>query len=215
MLDRRPHVLIPPSLTTPNGSLIAYTSPADVRELRDQAALILVTWREQFDLHKLESNESTATSKDHGGSVDQSASKSNMHTMIMEFESRNVLVRSLQPRLLLVLEGGVPPGRTRKLQITVEGPNGTKRLTDDETADQTHLQAKPSAANGGDGVEASRLASSPAGLSETSTTNSTRKQRTNILEIHRRKLDALAQAIQRDFQKSSFSMPLDPDDRFF
>ncbi|KAF2157209.1 hypothetical protein K461DRAFT_289548 [Myriangium duriaei CBS 260.36] len=190
-------------ITTPNGSLIAYTSPTDIRELRDQAALVLVTWREQFESAKKDARDRELDAENRNDSTE---ADSIMHTMTMEFDNRNVLVRQLQPKLLLVLEGGVPPGRTRKLQITREGLYGVKRSTmNGQNADSQNMAPAPDA----------RPATSPSGLSEISTATSTLRRRTNILDIHRKKLDALTEVIRRDFEKAQFSMPVDPEDRFF
>lgn len=179
-------VLTITSITTPGGSLLAYTTPTDIRELRDQTALVLATWREQSDaiFALAEDTENEAAAK--------------LRTLTIEFDNRNILVRELQPKLLLVLEGGVPPGRTRKLHITAESADGTRHSVD-------HGQ------NG----DATPHIGSPTAQSEASTTFSSRKRRMSILDIHRRKLDALAEVIQQDFGQAHFVMPTNLDDRLY
>lgn len=195
------------SITTPNGSLVAYTAPADVRSLRDQAALVLVTWREQIEYLRTESTSPEADGDAHGTTNDLGSS---LHTMIMEFDSRNVLVRQIQPKLLLVLEGGVPPGRRKSLHITIESLDGTKRPGTATSVDASQVSRTDDTNNA-----ASHAAGSPSARSLASTTASVSQRRNNILDLHRRKLDALTEVIRQDFEKAQFSMPTDPDDRFF
>ncbi|GAM82401.1 hypothetical protein ANO11243_003800 [Dothideomycetidae sp. 11243] len=193
-------------ITTPNGSLVAYTSPTDIRALRDQAALVLITWREQIDALVAESSNNDATIEDASPSESRAWTGPDIHTMTMEFDNRNVLVRQLQPKLLLVLEGGVPPGRSRKLQVTIEGADGVKRSAGEIPNGNPEV---------GDANADPRPSSSPTSHSEASTTISTRRRRTNILDIHRRKLDAMADIIGKEFDQANFSMPVDLEDRFF
>ena len=107
---------------TPSGSLIAYSTPANIRQLRDQMALISMTWHEQL-ARKRSTTRSHSRSQSHhrarqshpagqpsGRKATLSSSNAEdpaLETLTMEFEGRrNVIVRYLQPKVLLVLEGG-------------------------------------------------------------------------------------------------------------
>jgi len=176
---------------TPNGSLIAYTTPANIRELRDQVALVSMSWKETLETRTSEQ----ATSGD---------SQSVLETLTLEFDSRNLLVRYLQPRLLLVLEGGVPPGRKRPLKTTAEG-SGDARYPPDDPADRTTED---------DDVPGDKRSASVNSKASTAI-SSQAGGRLSILQIHRRKLDAMADAIRQDFDRLGFEMPDDPNNKFF
>ncbi|CAD0047174.1 unnamed protein product [Aureobasidium pullulans] len=54
-----------------------------------------------------------------------------LETLTVEFDNRNLIVKYLQPKLLLVLEGGVPPGRKRELKVTAEAPDDARYPSED------------------------------------------------------------------------------------
>ncbi|KAF2224474.1 hypothetical protein BDZ85DRAFT_281061 [Elsinoe ampelina] len=189
-------------MTTPNGSLLAYTSPTDIRELRDQVALISMTWKEQLDLRE--------NDMDDEGHTDPN--EPTMHTMTMEFENRNIVVRLLQANLLLVLEGGVPPRKPRQVQVTTEGPRDQRYPPHADGAVSKSVENGSTRPNGS--VTATEPPGSPSGHSEASTTMSVRKAK-NVLDVHRRKLDAMTTIIRSELRKIHFEMPSDPEGRHF
>ncbi|KAF4549792.1 Hypothetical protein D9617_20g028480 [Elsinoe fawcettii] len=189
-------------MTTPNGSLLAYTSPTDMRELRDQVALISMTWKEQLDLR-----EDDAEEEDRPATDDPL-----IHTMSMELENRNVLVRYLQPNLLLILEGGVPPRKPRQVQVTTEGPHDQRYPPHADGLIGSTATNGSATTNGKDSDD--KASGSPSGFSEASTTMSVRRAK-NVLDVHRRKLDAMTTIIRSELGKIRFDMPADPDGRHF
>ncbi|KAK4976666.1 hypothetical protein LTR42_002709 [Elasticomyces elasticus] len=121
-------------LMTPNGTLLAHTQPIDTRDLRQQVAMIAMSWQEQ------EQVKSEVT----GGANRQPGNSRELQTLVLESNQSNILVRRIQPRLLLVLEG-----------------------------------------------------------SSMSTAKS------GVLELHSKKLDAMATAIATEFEQTGFEMPED------
>ncbi|TKX21064.1 hypothetical protein C1H76_6604 [Elsinoe australis] len=192
-------------ITTPNGSLLAYSTPVDMRELRDQVALISMTWKEQLDLREDDIDEDDHDGADHFEPA--------IHTMTMEFENRNLLVRHIQSNMLLVLEGGVPPRRSRPLQITTEGPDDSRYPFEIES-DGAHPSVNGATTAKDKHEERPHGPGSPTGFSEASTTTSVRR-RNHVLDIHRRKLDAMSGVLKAELRKSHFEMPADPEGRFF
>src|ERR1700712_320534 len=95
------------SVMSPNATLLAYTGPSNIKELRDQAALISILWREaEHDNKKQHPNLQNADLT--SSAVLQPDS---LETLTIESEKSNIIVRAIQPRLLLVLVGGRPPNR--------------------------------------------------------------------------------------------------------
>lgn len=208
----------PSSIMTPNGSLIAYTTPADIRELRDQVALVSLSWKEQLDLKASEHDELDLPQGSLRDAPKHLSKPDAIETLTIEFDKRNLIVRYLQPKLLLVLEGGVPPSRKRELKITAEAPGDLRYPSEDQNGD---IDSKRS--NEDDAHDTSRtadrarqLAASPSAESQASTAMSSQGgRRRNLLQIHRRKLDAMATTIKAEFERSGFEMPDDIGDRFF
>ena len=87
-------------IMTPNGTLLASTRPSDPKDLRKKVATYALAWQEYQQPANLEPN---------GQPEQEPSSKHALHTLIVELESSNFLVQRIQPDLLLVLEGGVPP----------------------------------------------------------------------------------------------------------
>lgn len=117
-----------------------------------------------------------------------------LRTLTMENEKSNVLVRRIPPRLLLVLEGGIPPRkRAFEQKITPEGPE-----------DSSYPRIENRAAESVPGSSASSVA-------ESTKTNASRK----TLALQRRKLDALASAIASHFEKTGFKMPDEETTKLF
>lgn len=88
---------------SPNATLLAYTGPSDIKELRDQAALISILWREA----EQQTKQKTAQTNDLVSS--DVLRPGQLETLTIESETSNIIVRAIQPRLLLVLVGSKPP----------------------------------------------------------------------------------------------------------
>ncbi|GAB7338432.1 hypothetical protein MBLNU457_4721t1 [Dothideomycetes sp. NU457] len=175
-------------IITPNGTLIAHSTPTNIRSLRDQIALISITWKEQV-AERLSHQNNNTTSPDHAS----------LETLTLEFDRRTVIVRHLQAKILLVLEGGAPPGYT-EVKVTAEGPGDPRypALTDGMNGvvnGNGSAYGSPSQASGSTAVSVGR--------------------RAKVLDLQRRKMDALARLIKENLESSVFGMPEEGGDKFF
>lgn len=165
-------------LMTPNGTLLAYSQPVDINDLRKQAAIAAICWQE----HRSQDARGN-DGADYSGEIREDGEQNPLHTLIIESEVSNIIMRQLQKQLLLVLEGGVPPRRAAFVKmITAEGANGA-RLQSNQTAEKS---------------SATSNAASDANVS---------KGGSNALKLQRKKLDALADIILGDFEATGFRMP--------
>lgn len=162
---------------SPSGTLMAYTTPIDIRELRDQAALISMAWKDHSS--KLSSNPDTG-------------SPPSLETLTIETSNNNIIARAIQPALLLVLVGGVPPSQKDVFKITPEAHGDPRYPPLDLSEDGEALV--------GSGKAASVL----------STMSSRDKDvKGGALHIQRKKIDALTDYLRRDFDAKGFVMPDD------
>lgn len=172
---------------TTNGTLLAYSKPANIRDLRTQAAKAGLSWQEHSESAPEESTETD-------GELKKITMPSLLRTLTIESESSNVIVRKIQPQLLLVLEGGVPPRRrTFEPRVTPEGPGDVPYPSLDSSHGDT------------------TLSSSVSSIAESTQSTAAR----NVLQLQRKKLDALASAIARSFEESGFKMPDDGNVKIF
>lgn len=173
---------------TPNGTLIAHSTPTNIRSLRDQIAFISMTWKEQV-AQRLSQQDNDTDSQNHA----------HLETLTLEFDRQTVIVRHLQPKILLVLEGGAPPGYT-EVKVTAEGPGDSRYPSHTDGMNGTvngdgSAYGSPSQASGSTAVSIGR--------------------RVRILDLQRRKVDALAKAIKQNLEASGFGMPEEGGDKFF
>ncbi|KAF1850280.1 uncharacterized protein K460DRAFT_269356 [Cucurbitaria berberidis CBS 394.84] len=195
-------------LMSPNGTLLAYSKPVDIKELRDQAALISIAWKDNCN-----GRQKFPARSD---SIQDSTLKPALKTLTIETEDCNIIIRLLQPELLLVLVGKLPPRKRQTFRITPEGP-GDPRHPDTETPlprpdpivklDQGDAAAKLSGAPLGDG--STTKAKPPSILSNMSQREKDIKVGT--LHVQRKRLDALVDYILKDFEDTGFVMPADSD----
>lgn len=168
-------------LMTPNGTLLAYSKPTNIRELRKQAAVAALSWQEHQESAR-------------GDSIEKIAMPSLLRTLTIESETSNIIVRKIQPQLLLALEGGVPPRRrTFEPKVTPEGPGDAPYPSPD---------GKP---------VNSALSSSVSSIAESTQSTACR----SALGLQRKKLDALASAIARNFEETGFKMPEEGTTKIF
>lgn len=174
-------------LITPNGTLLAYTRPTNIRELRKLAATAALSWQDHQEPAKDDSvANDTGTTK--------IAMPSLLRTLTIESETSNTIIRKIQPQLLLVLEGGVPPRRrTFEPRVTPEGPG----------------DAPYPSQNGKD--KEGMISSSVSSIAES--TQSTASH--SVLLMQRKKFDALASAIAQNFEQTGFKMPEEGNTRTF
>jgi hypothetical protein len=209
---------------SPNGTLIAYSVPVDIKDLRDQAALISMAWKEhEASIDARFSQDQNPQPETAQSSI--SLSKPTLETLTIEFEANNLIVRALQPKILLVLVGAVPPGRDATFKITPEahgdpryppsGPPGITQGAQDTTS--AHIKGKgvsdPAKEDTTSDIEAAN-SPKPSIVSNASSHMSVRDKdlRSGALHIQRKKIDAMTEYIRRDFDSRGFVMP--PDSMF-
>jgi hypothetical protein len=193
---------------SPNGTLLAYSKPVQTKELRDQAALISMAWKDNcVGRQKLSAR---------NGAPDHSL-KPALQTLTIETQDCNIIVRLLQPELLLVLIGRIPPSKKQTFKISPEGqgdpryPDVDVTLSRPGSSAQLHAHADGSADNlrpsNGGGLNVKNKA--PSLFSNMSQRE--KDIRGGALHVQRKKLDALAEYVLRDFEDTSFVMPADAD----
>lgn len=157
---------------------MAYTLPANMKELRDQVALVSISWKEHLERKDNERFEPQYTQGGPNEPSKRMVRPDALETLTVEFDHRNLIVKYLQPKLLLVLEGGVPPGRKRELKVTAEAP-GDSRYPSEDPSDRDNTMLGTSV-----GSKASTTVSST--------------QRLSVLQIQRRKMEIMAETIKRE-----------------
>ncbi|KAF1976869.1 hypothetical protein BU23DRAFT_551302 [Bimuria novae-zelandiae CBS 107.79] len=170
---------------SPNGTLMAYTTPIDIRELRDQAALISMAWKDHSS--KLSSNPESSNSE----------LPPALETLTIETANNNIIARAIQPSLLLVLVGGVPPSRKELFMITPEARGDARYPPLPGEEDEA----------GSKGTVVGSGGKAPSVLSTMSIREKDVKG--GALHIQRKKLDALTDYLRRDFDAKGFVMPDD------
>jgi hypothetical protein len=200
---------------SPNGTLLAYSKPVDIKELRDQAALISIAWKEHCQGRSPPSVPGRRTSRDEASAGASGAKdlKSALKTLTIESRDCNIIVRLLQPELLLVLIGNIPPNRTQSFKIQAEA-HGDPRypFSDDLVSRPTSSAQLPL----GDRILENAGLLSGEGKPKAPSLLSSMSQRDKDirlgpLHVHRKRLDALANYILRDFDSTGFVMPADSD----
>lgn len=200
---------------SPNGTLLAYSMPVDIKELRDQAALISIAWKEQCqDRQKppLPDRKDSARNE-HAANTSQPL-KPALKTLTIQARDCNILVRLLQPELLLILVGSIPPNKNQSFKLTAEGYGEPRYPSVDAS------QSRPGSSSNllqGDAAADSQM--TPAGgaiKSKTPSLSSTMSQRDKdvrlgVLHVQRKRLDALANYALQDFEGTGFVMPADSD----
>lgn len=165
-------------LITPNGTLLAYSQPTNINDLRKQAAIAAICWQQH------ERGDPTGRfDGDYDEEIAEDEEQSPLQVLIIESEDANVIMRRIQDQLLLVLEGGVPPRRFGfDRRITAEGADGSQRRPHqgDGHTDVANV------------VKAEHEGSSVA---------------SNVLRLQRTKMDALARIVSADFEQTGFRMP--------
>jgi hypothetical protein len=193
------------SLMSPNGTLLAYSKPVDIKELRDQAALISIAWKDNCTGRRKPSARSD--------SAQDPSLKPALRTLTIETEDCNIIVRFLQTELLLVLVGTIPPSKRQRFKMAPEGygdsrypeiegrpGSSSKLLQADGAADTSALYAR------GDSSTKGKAASVMSNMSQRD-----RDISIGTLHVQRKRLDALADYVLKDFEETGFIMPADSD----
>ena len=176
-------------LMTPSGTLFAYSEPTDIRDLRKQAAMATLAWQNH-------SERPIPAEVSPGGERDNDSIGDWLTALTIESDSSNLIIRKIQPQLLLALEGGVPPRKhSFEPRTTPEGPRGAHSPSHVDNACATSPVLTSDA-------------SSIAGSSKSSVASS-------VLALQRRKVDALASAIFHELEQTGFQMPNANGARYF
>jgi hypothetical protein len=207
------------SLMSPNGTLLAYSKPVDIKELRDQAALISIAWKEHCQGRQKPpvpgSRKESARIENSATANAPQALQAALRTLTIQSQNCNILVRLLQPELLLVLVGNIPPKRSQTFSINAEG-YGDPRYP----AIDVSLSRPGSSSNlmqgdaAGDLSRFGRPGSSGKGKAPSIMSNMSQREkdiRHGVLHVQRKRLDALADYALRDFESTGFIMPADSD----
>ena len=196
---------------SPNGTLLAYSTPVDIKDLRDQAALISMAWKEhEAALHAKAGKGSIHSG---AGQSEDSSNASLLETLTIEFQHNNVIVRAIQSNILLVVVGGVPPSRKRAFNITAEAYGDPRYPPADvqETQQPTIQQdEEPSLAGSSSpaGTESSTM-KRPSSIAPSHMSQREKDIKVGVLHIQRKKVDAMTDFIRRDFNARGFVMPDD------
>lgn len=193
---------------SPNGTLLAYSKPVDIKELRDQAALISIVWKDNcVERHK------TPSKTDSG---QDTRLRSTLRTLTVETEDCNIIVRFLQPELLLVLVGTIPPNKLQTFKITAEGYGDTRYpevdVLSSRPGSSSRLLQYEGAGDNSTGFSGERsLAKGKAPSIASNMSQREKDIRTGTLHVQRKRLDALADYVLKDFEDTGFVMPADSD----
>ncbi|KAH4070290.1 hypothetical protein HBI73_147430 [Parastagonospora nodorum] len=197
-------------LMSPNGTLLAYSTPVDIKELRDQAALISIAWKEHCQGRQKppspnQRKESTRSENSVGSASAQSLQPA-LRTLTIQSRDCNILVRLLQPELLLVLVGNIPPRKNQSFKINAEGFGDPRYPSIESTP------SRPGSSSNflqGDAAIDSGKRKAPSIMSNMSQRD--RDIRQGVLHVQRKRLDALSDYALRDFESTGFIMPADSD----
>jgi hypothetical protein len=200
---------------SPNGTLLAYSTPVDIKELRDQAALISIAWKEQCQGRQKPPVPDRKDSARNDNSANTSQTlKSALRTLTIQSRECNILVRLLQPELLLVLVGNIPPKKSQTFKISAEGYGDPRYPSVDSSPSRPGSSMNMLS---GDAAANSEFASADAlAKRKTPSINSNMSQRDvdirlGVLHVQRKRLDALANYALQDFEGTGFVMPADSD----
>ncbi|KAF2193983.1 hypothetical protein K469DRAFT_651048 [Zopfia rhizophila CBS 207.26] len=197
---------------SPNGTLMAYSTPVDIKDLRDQAALISMAWKDHEAA--LQSKQAKGSSQSEAAQSQDSSTTSLLETLTIEFQHNNIIVRAIQPKLLLVLVGGVPPSRRTAFKITPEAHGDARYPSTDIQEPGPPPTSQPE--YGSSSVDSSLLTGEEVSASKKKAASiashlSQREKDMKIgaLHIQRKKIDTMTEFIRADFDSKGFVMPDD------
>ncbi|KAF2123847.1 hypothetical protein P153DRAFT_140187 [Dothidotthia symphoricarpi CBS 119687] len=180
-------------LMTPHGMLMGYSTPVDIKELRDQAAVVSMLWNDTRNGRQTDERKDSIQPQ--AGAIP--SPKPALETLTIETEYCNIIARALQPELLLVLVGNIAPHKKQSFKITAE-----------EVGNQRYPAAESSeghaAVTSGNGIGKGKAPSLLSNMSQRD-----KDIRLGALHIQRKKLDALADYIVDDFKATGFVQPPD------
>lgn len=194
---------------SPNATLLAYSGQPNIKHLRDQAALLSQVWKDNVD--KLQPgprirtpNVSQATSPQLSSSISTTGSvaQGGLETLTIESAKSNIIVRAVQPRLLLVLVGGSPPQRiAHYFKISPEARGDPRYPSDPDDGEES--------LTGEDPPNELLTQSNDESIDEATPEyyEMTDGEKERLLNIQRRKIDAATKFMRDDFLNKRFVMP--------
>jgi hypothetical protein len=186
---------------SPNATLLAYSGKPNIQQLRDQAALLSQVWKEHKDKLK-EQDRATTPADAYSSSASTTVStivEGALETLTIENPTSNIIIRAVQPRLLLVLVGGSPPRRaTDFFRITPEA-RGDPRYPEDVPTPESEASSDESAERQTEEAITDEPPTHFKDLNEV--------EKTQMLSVQRRKLDAATEFMRGDFTSRNFIMP--------
>ncbi|KAF2456814.1 hypothetical protein BDY21DRAFT_287453 [Lineolata rhizophorae] len=187
-------------LMSPNGTLIAYSTPVNIKELRDQAALISLVWKD-YEEQKLPQGSSSS---------EASSTSRTLYTLTIEFSQCNILVRAVQPKMLFVLIGGVYQGHKQDFKITAE-VDGDSRYPSGSASPCTGAPLPGSGTgNSSDQEYRKDLNLLSEGQSEDAAKDIHEEVGRVTIHLQRKKLEAMYAFIRSEFDSRGFVMPDNP-----
>jgi hypothetical protein len=190
-----------------NGTLVAYSTSANIKELRDQASLVSMVWKD---------HEATVASQ--SLTADDSPDSNKLETLTIEFEQCNIIAKAVQPNLLIVLVGTVDPRQRRKanLKMTPERridpryPSLELHETDEQSSasEDPIIDEEPASNHNIDETDAGKSWQEP--RSSISLSRRDKDSSLGLLNIQRKKLDALTKYLRAEFDAAGFVLPEAP-----
>jgi len=189
--------------------LMGYSTPVDIKQLRDQAAVVSMLWNDTRNGRQTEDRKDSAQPQPAAAPSTTPSTKPTLETLTIETEYCNIIVRALQPELLLVLVGNIAPHKKQSFKITSE-ERGDKRYPAPELSDAQSspspqfLQANAAPDTAGNSAAKRKAPSLLSNMSQRE-----KDIKLGALHIQRKKLDSLAEYILADFNATGFIQPPD------
>jgi hypothetical protein len=202
------------SVMSPNATLLAYSGSPNIQQLRDQAALLSQVWKEYKDKIREQQSVSMNSASDQLSSSSSTAStivEGALETLTIENAKSNIIIRAVQPRLLLVLIGGSPPHRASDyFKVTAEARGDPRYPPETAIADAGSTDSPYDSAQRSPPTEL--LTQTPEeAVIETPMPDKyhdiTATEKMEMLSIQRQKIDAATDYMRSDFTNKGFIMP--------
>jgi len=187
---------------SPNATLLAYSGKPDIQRLRDQAALLSQIWHEEKTKLKNRGRD-IATTDQYSSSASttvSTVSEGALETLTIENAFSNIIIRAVQPRLLLVLFGGSPPRRKSDFfKVTAEAKGEPRYPPEVSTPAPEHEEIP---------IDESAIDEpDPNGRQPPEYHSMSDKEKMRLLDIQRKKIDAATEFVRGDLASKDFIMP--------
>ncbi|KAF2670634.1 hypothetical protein BT63DRAFT_243632 [Microthyrium microscopicum] len=120
-------------LITTSGDLLAYPRPTDIKQYRDEAALVVKAWKDSDQLLMNKYNRKLPSTRNRSAHI----ADKELQALTISAQKGNIIVYAIQPRLLLVLVGAkTPPSNSTEVEFIHEA-KGEARYP--PRSDEPHL----------------------------------------------------------------------------